>query len=88
MITVSNGGDNIGIYTPLFANTTLPQLLIILAVFYVMLGVWCLVGYFITRQTHIAHVLNHYSHFIVPFVLIALGIFIMSESGSFHLLVP
>ena len=43
-ITFANGGDNIGIYTPLFANTTLPHLLIIIAVFYVLLGVWCLFG--------------------------------------------
>lgn len=85
-VTFANGGDNIGIYTPLFASLTLPNLLIILAVFYVLLGVWCFVGYAISRQPHVAHVLTHYAHYIVPFVLIALGVFIMYESGSFGLL--
>ena len=85
-VTFANGGDNIGIYTPLFASSNLLNLLIMLAVFYVLLGVWCFAGYALSKQPHIAHVLTQYAHYIVPFVLIALGIFIMYESGSFGLL--
>lgn len=87
-VTFANGGDNIGIYTPLFASSTLTELIIFLIVFYILLGVWCLAGYLISKQPHVAHVLTHYAHYIVPFVLIALGVFILYESGSFDLFVP
>lgn len=36
-VTFANGADNIGIYTPLFANSTLPELLVTLTVFYLLL---------------------------------------------------
>ena len=39
-VTVANGGDNIGIYLPLFASSDLASLVVILAVFLVMVGVW------------------------------------------------
>lgn len=85
-ITFANGGDNIGIYIPLFAGSTAFELLIILAVFYILLAVWCVSGYVLSKQQHIAHLLTHYSHYIVPFVFVGLGIFIMYECGTFEFL--
>ncbi|MCZ0903909.1 cadmium resistance transporter [Microcoleus sp. HI-ES] len=85
-VTVANGGDNIGIYLPLFASSDLPSLMVILAVFSVMVGVWSYAAYRLTRQRAIAHVLTRYTKAAVPFVLIGLGIFILIESGSYRLL--
>ncbi|MEG4486013.1 cadmium resistance transporter [Microcoleus sp. D2_18a_B4] len=87
-VTVANGGDNIGIYLPLFASSDLPSLVVILAVFSVMVGVWSYVAYRLTRQRAIAHILTRYTKAAVPFVLIGLGIFILIESGSYRLLPP
>lgn len=85
-VTVANGGDNIGIYLPLFASNDLPSLAVILAVFSVMVGVWSYVAYRLTRQRAIAKILTRYTQAIVPFVLIGLGIFILIESGTYRLL--
>ena len=85
-VTFANGGDNIGIYTPLFASSNLTRLLIFLVVFYLLLGLWCLVSYFLTRQPLVAKVLTRYGHLIVPFVLIALGIYILIESETYQLI--
>ncbi|MEG4033111.1 MULTISPECIES: cadmium resistance transporter [unclassified Microcoleus] len=85
-VTVANGGDNIGIYLPLFASSDLPSLVVILAVFSVMVGVWSYVAYRLTRQRAIAPILTRYTKAVVPFVLIGLGIFILIESGTYHLL--
>lgn len=85
-VTVANGGDNIGIYLPLFASNDLPSLALILAVFSVMVGVWSYVAYRLTRQRAIAKILTRYTQAIVPFVLIGLGIFILIESGTYRLL--
>lgn len=82
-VTFANGGDNIGIYTPLFAGSSLFNLVVIIAVFYILIAVWCFAGYVVSKQPHVGHVLTNYAHSIVPFVLIALGIFIMYESDLF-----
>jgi cadmium resistance protein CadD (predicted permease) len=84
-VTFANGGDNIGIYTPLFASSDLVRLLIVLVVFYALLGVWCYVGYVVTRHPAVAHVLTRYGHLIVPFILIGLGIYIILDSGTLAL---
>ena len=85
-VTFANGGDNIGIYVPLFASSTLASLLVILAIFFLLIGVWCYIAYLLARQPAIAHVLTRYGKAVVPFVLIGLGIFILLESGTYQLL--
>jgi cadmium resistance transport/sequestration family protein len=85
-ITIANGGDNIGIYVPLFANTDLSELSIIIIIFLIMIGVWCAIAYYLTRHPILAHAITHYGKVIVPFVLIALGIYILLDSGAYQLL--
>jgi cadmium resistance transport/sequestration family protein len=85
-VTVANGGDNISIYIPLFAGHNLASLGVILGIFFIMVGVWCAIAYFLSRQPTIAYILNRYGQAIVPFVLIGLGLFIMYERGTFTLL--
>ena len=85
-VTFANGGDNIGIYVPLFASCDLASLGVILTVFFLLIGVWCYIAYRLTRQPAVAHVLTRYGKAIVPFVLIALGVFILIESGTYRLL--
>ena len=85
-VTFANGGDNIGIYVPLFASCDLASLGVILTVFFLLIGVWCYIAYRLTRQPAVAQVLTRYGKAIVPFVLIALGVFILIESGTYRLL--
>lgn len=85
-VTVANGGDNIGIYLPLFASCNLPSLVVILAVFFVLVGVWSYTAYRLTRQRAIANILTRYTKAVVPFILIGLGIFILIDSGTYRLL--
>ncbi|MBD2433951.1 MULTISPECIES: cadmium resistance transporter [Fischerella] len=85
-VTFANGGDNIGIYIPLFAGNNFASLIVILIVFFIMVGVWCAVAYLLSRQAKIAYILSRYGKKAVPFVLIALGLYIMYERGTFTLL--
>ncbi|MEH1977418.1 MAG: cadmium resistance transporter [Nostoc sp.] len=85
-VTIANGGDNISIYIPLFAGHDLASLGVILSIFFIMVGVWCAIAYFLSRQPTIADVLSRYGQAVVPFVLIGLGLFIMYERGTFTLL--
>jgi cadmium resistance transport/sequestration family protein len=81
-VTIANGGDNIGIYVPLFASSTFPRLAIIVSVFLVLVGIWCWVAERLTRQRAIALLLSRYGHRAIPFVLIGLGLYISIDSGT------
>ncbi|KAB8314512.1 transporter [Tolypothrix campylonemoides VB511288] len=84
-VTIANGGNNIGIYVPLFATTNLPSLGVILCVCYFTVGVWCLLSYNLTRNPLMAPLMARYGRKIFPFVLIWLGFSIMMKSGTFQL---
>lgn len=81
-ITIANGGDNLGIYMPLFASCTLASLLVILSVFLSLVGVWCYAAFQLTRVPMIAETLTRYGNLLVPFVLIGLGVMILIESHT------
>jgi cadmium resistance protein CadD (predicted permease) len=85
-ITFANGGDNIGIYTPLFASMNLQGFVVTVITFLLLVIVWCLIAIWLTRQKHVAQVLSQYGHIIVPIVLIGLGIYIIVENGTLHLI--
>jgi cadmium resistance protein CadD (predicted permease) len=76
-VTFVNGADNIGIYTPLFAVSDAPRVVVLVAVLYVLLAAWCVAGYLIHRQKAVAYTLQRWGHWIMPVVLIALGIYIL-----------
>lgn len=83
-VTFANGGDNVSIYLPLFASSNVESFLVILSVFFLLLGGWCYVTYKLSRQRAIADVITRYGNTLVPFVLIGLGVFIVLESESLH----
>ncbi len=79
LVTFTSGADNIGIYAPLFAVSDSAQLIELLMVFYLLLGMWCVLGYVIPRHQTVANVLRRCGHWIGPFVLIGLGVYILSN---------
>ncbi|MCF4970082.1 cadmium resistance transporter [Nostoc sp. CMAA1605] len=81
-ITIANGSDNVGIYMPLFAHSSVTDLLVIIGVFLCLVGVWCYLTYKLTCQSAIANLLARYGNHLVPFVLIGLGVFIILDSSS------
>ncbi|BAY98886.1 cadmium resistance transporter [Tolypothrix tenuis PCC 7101] len=85
-LTVANGSDNISVYVPLFANNNLENLLIMIAIFFLLLGIWCYATYQLTHQKIIANFLIHYGNNIVPFVLMGLGAFIVLKSQALSLI--
>ena len=81
-ITVANGSDNISIYIPLFSSTQLESFLIIIGLFFLLLAIWCYVAYQLTHQQKIANFLTKYGNYLVPFVLMSLGIVIVWKSKA------
>ncbi|MDZ8259382.1 cadmium resistance transporter [Nostoc sp. ChiQUE01b] len=81
-VTVANGSDNISVYVPLFASSNLESFLIIIGLFFLLLGIWCYAAYKLIKYRVIADVLTRYGNNIVPFVLIGLGAFIVLKSEA------
>ncbi|MUG98350.1 transporter [Scytonema sp. UIC 10036] len=80
-VTFANGSDNISIYVPLFANSTWESLLVIIGVFFLLVGALCFAAYQLTNQRAIAEMLSCHGNHFVPFVLMGLGALILIESG-------
>lgn len=79
-ITLANGGDNIGVYVPLFATRPPAQTALLLAVFAAMLVVWTFSGYYLARRSIMAGPLQRVGRRIMPYMLILLGALILLES--------
>lgn len=83
-MTISNGGDNIGIYLPLFASyNSSAEVITLISVFIAMTAVWCATGYYLVSHPLFEKRMWRFGHIILPFVLIGLGIYIMTEAFLF-----
>jgi cadmium resistance transport/sequestration family protein len=86
-ITFANGGDNIGIYVPIFSTLETNQLIITVVTFFIMVAIWCLLGYRLARFRFVSETLEKYGRWIIPIVFIGLGIYIMLENELFTSLI-
>ncbi|QKL02128.1 hypothetical protein GEV39_12330 [Pseudomonas sp. NY5710] len=77
MMTVSNGGDNTGVYVPLFASDpgVIPTYFIVFAL---MTALWCFLGHALLKLPPLAAKVERYGHYVLPAVLIAIGLEILS----------
>ncbi|MFI0775875.1 cadmium resistance transporter [Streptomyces sp. NPDC021212] len=84
-VTFANGGDNIGVYVPVFATAGIGGMSVYAAVFLVLVAVWCFAGKFFATRPVIAKALARWGHIVLPLVLIAIGLLILIEGGAFGL---
>jgi cadmium resistance protein CadD (predicted permease) len=83
-VTVSNGGDNIGVYVPVFSKyNTVDHVTMLTSVFIAMTAVWCAAAYYLVNHPLLASKIQHIGNVIMPFVLIGLGIYILLGSFLF-----
>jgi cadmium resistance protein CadD (predicted permease) len=83
-LTIANGSDNIGVYIPLFARATTAEVLVILITFALGLLLWCLLAWQLTRLPSLALNLQGKAAWLMPFVLIVLGVVIVLDSHCYE----
>jgi cadmium resistance protein CadD (predicted permease) len=81
-MTIGNGADNLSVYIPLFARSHVASILFLLVLFLLLMSVWCLIGYWLTRLPGVETVLKRISFAAFPFLLIGLGLFIVWKTGA------
>lgn len=77
LVTFANGGDNIGVYAPIFAGLSLTGLTQLIIIFMIMTGLWCILSLKMIENRIIGGKVKKYGHIIFPFVLIVIGIFVI-----------
>ncbi|WP_437517883.1 cadmium resistance transporter [Sorangium sp. So ce1099] len=78
-VTVANGGDNLGVYIPLFSSS--PGLIPLhAAVFAVMTGALCALGHHLVNHPVLGSRIRRHGRVALPFVLIGLGLWILSDA--------
>ena len=83
--TFGNGGDNIGVYVPVFDTVGTRGTILYAGVFLVLVGVWCVAGWFFASRPAIAKALSRWGHILMPVVLITIGLIILIQGGAFGL---
>lgn len=84
-VTFANGGDNLGVYVPVFATSGVGELSVYAVTFLALVAVWCFAGRSFAARPAVARLLSRWGHVLLPLVLVALGAFILVEGGAFGL---
>ena len=84
-VTVASGGDDIGIYIPVFATIGVPATIAYCAIFLALVAVWCVAGRYLAERRPIALALERWGHVLLPAILVSLGIIILVQGGAFGL---
>lgn len=82
-VTFANGGDNIGVYVPVFLSVGTGALVAYCVVFLALVVVLVLTAKFVATREPVAEVLERWEHVLFPLVLIGLGLVILVEGGVF-----
>jgi cadmium resistance protein CadD (predicted permease) len=80
-ITVASGADNVAVYAPLVATAGLDGFATTVVVFALLLAALLTAGRFIGSHPTVGRAVHRAGDYAVPVVLIALGVFIVAESG-------
>src|ERR671919_423722 len=76
-----SGGEEIGVYTSVFATyNEASEIIIIVLVVMVLTGLWCAVAYCLVNRPLIASSIKRIGTVALPFVLTGLGIYILAEA--------
>ncbi|MEO5969611.1 MAG: cadmium resistance transporter [Bdellovibrionia bacterium] len=73
IMTLANGSDNIAVYSSLFAEKAKFDIFLLIAVYLILTGAWCIGGYIIASGRKWSKAVNHFGKIVLPYTLIAIG---------------
>jgi cadmium resistance protein CadD (predicted permease) len=84
-VTIADGGDNLGVYIPVFATRSGFEVAIMGVVFTLMTMVWLGAAFWLTSHKTLGAPIREHGHRVVPFVLVGIGGFILYSAGTLAL---
>jgi cadmium resistance protein CadD (predicted permease) len=76
-LTLGNGSDNIAAYTPMFRLGSAATNVTTIAVFVVLVGVWCMAGSWLASRRHVVRAIERFGHWLVPVTFIGIGVWVL-----------
>lgn len=86
LITMTSGGDNLGIYIPYFTSLSALEILVILFVFAASIAILSYISYRLAKVSFVSETLEKYERTILPVVFIGLGLFILIDNGTIQMI--
>lgn len=84
-LTLTSGGDNLAVYIPLFTRFRGMSALLIFLSYAVLTGIMVHLCRRFSRLDAVGSAVDRWGHILVPLVLVALGLYILWDSGLFGL---
>lgn len=84
-VTFANGGDNIGVYVPVFLSVGPAATAAYCVVFLILVALLVVAAKFVATRPGIEEVLERWEHVLFPLVLVGLGVIILYSGGAFGL---
>ena len=76
-----SGGEEIGVYTALFAtNNEAAAIITLISVVMVLTALWCFLAYYFVKHSFLADLFRRIGSRVLPVVLIGLGIYILADA--------
>jgi cadmium resistance protein CadD (predicted permease) len=85
LMTVSNGGDNLSLYIPLFSIHAIGDVGLFCVVFLLLTALWCVIAHAMVRRRHLAPPMPRWTQAILPYAMIALGGYILAKTDALAL---
>jgi cadmium resistance protein CadD (predicted permease) len=82
LVILANGADNVSVYTPLFATLSAAMTAVTVAVFLVLVAVWCALAWLLGTNRNLVSTLDHVGTWLVPLVFIAIGAGVLLGTGA------
>lgn len=79
LLSLSNGGDNIGVYIPVLTGLDIKNIILTAVIFLICIALFCILAQKIGSVRKIRNFVEKYKQIIIPGVLIILGIMILAE---------
>jgi cadmium resistance protein CadD (predicted permease) len=76
-VTIASGGDNIGVYLPLFATWRPRDCAILIIIFLLMTYVWCFFAHWLVHHRSLRAPIAKWGTRLFPLVLLILGLHIL-----------
>lgn len=81
-LTIANGSDNISVYMAMLANSDPFRLRVILVMFALLTGLWCLLAWWLTQTSALASPLQRFRRDLAPLLLVGIGGVVLHESHT------
>jgi cadmium resistance protein CadD (predicted permease) len=81
-LTIANGGDNLSAYIPVFRTSSAAEITVIIAVFLVAAGLYCLASIGFAGHRVVIRAVQRWGEWAVPVVFILIGFYIFYKTGA------